>query len=892
MNIAQIQNNIDAILKSFDKVNFIYDFLLAYGTPKNTITLLKKGKRNLSNRDDQILLKKKIFFQQINNQDLHNIIDNLSKDQTTYRYEPRFIIVTDYKEILAIDTKTKETLDSSIQELNKNFVFFLPLAGMEKTKIKNENPADVNAAERMAKIYDEILKDNEFNTREDLHGLNLFLSRILFCFFAEDTGIYPKDIFTNAISSYTQRDGSDLDIFFDNLFAILNKKERVEKNIFAYLNNFPYVNGGLFLVKHSSLKFSAKSRKMLIESGQLDWSEINPDIFGSMIQAVVHPDQRGGMGMHYTSVPNIMKVIEPLFLNDLKKEFYKHKNDIKKLQKLLIRLSKIHFFDPACGSGNFLIISYKEIRKLEIDIFKRLQEISSQQSLPFSWISLSQFYGIELDDFACEIATLSLWLAEHQMNLLFKDTFGHCEPSLPLKSGGNIVHRNAIQLDWEAICPREELTEIYVFGNPPYLGSSMQDNIQKNDLKSVCVGFKNYKNLDYIACWFLKAAKYIAQKNNTSFAFVSTNSICQGEQVALLWPFIFKNNLEIYFAHRSFKWTNNAKSKAGVSVVIIGIRNISKKDKIIYSANTETKVSNINPYLAATKNIILPRRSKPISRIPPMVYGNKATENGYLLLSPSEKEKLLTENPEAKIFVKKLVGSNELINGVERYCLWIEDETLDDARKIPEIRNRLELVQSWRKKSLASCTVKYADFPNRFKQITYKKMNAIVVPRVSSERRIYIPFGFVDQDTVVIDSAQVIHTDEPFIFGIISSYMHIVWVKATSGCLESRIRYSSALSYNNFPIPELSKNQKEQITSNVFNILDEREKHPEKTLAELYDPKKMPLGLKEAHHNLDLVIDFLYKSKPFNNDEERLEFLFKLYEDMISYENEEGIIMV
>ncbi|HGK6726319.1 TPA: class I SAM-dependent DNA methyltransferase, partial [Legionella pneumophila] len=724
-----------------------------------------------------------------------------------------------------------------------------------------------------------------FKTDEDLHALNVYLSRLLFCFFAEDTGIFDQGIFTNSISSYTQLDGSDLNSFFGTLFEVLNIEVKERYNYPEYLNKFPYVNGGLFRKKHTNLKFSLKIRKMIIDSGTLDWSEINPDIFGSMIQAVVHPDQRGGLGMHYTSVPNIMKVIEPLFLNELREEFQINYNQSKNLEKLLVKLENICFFDPACGSGNFLIIAYKEIRKLEIEIIQRIKETCSQMSFYIeSRIFVSSFFGIELDDFACEIATLSLWLAEHQMNLLFKDTFGHCSPSLPLKAGGNIKHGNAIQLEWESVCPKDRMKKIYIFGNPPYLGSSMQNKVQKEELKSVCLGFKNYKNLDYIACWFIKATKYICHEDNALFAFVSTNSICQGEQVALLWPFIFKNNLEIFFAHHSFKWSNNAKGKAGVSVIIVGLRNINKKNKTLYTDNTAIKVNNINPYLTAGKNIVLPRRTKPISNIPAMVYGNKATENGYLLLSPDEKDKILAENHEANFFIKKLVGSNELINGIERYCLWIDDSSIDLANKTPEIRRRLELVRLWRLESLAPCTVKYANYPNRFKQITYKKMNAIVVPRVSSERRKYIPFGFVDQDTVVIDSAQVIHTNEPFVFGIISSIMHMVWVKATSGCLESRIRYSSALSYNNFPIPELSENQKETIASNVFNILDEREKHPEKTLAELYDPQKMPQGLKEAHRNLDLVVDLFYRSKPFVTDEERLEVLFGLYEDMISRE--------
>ncbi|MGE4312897.1 MAG: class I SAM-dependent DNA methyltransferase [Pseudobdellovibrionaceae bacterium] len=888
MNIGQIEENLQKLLQNFSEEEFIYDLLLAYGLPKNTITLLKKGNRNLSKKDGQIILKKKLFFQAIANNDLHSTIDTLRKTEETFRHDPRFIIVTDYKTILAIDTKTEDTLDISIKEITKHFDFFLPWAGREKTQSKTENPADVKAAEHMARLYDEILKDNLFKQPEDLHSLNVFLSRLLFCFFAEDTDIFNKGLFTGSIASHTQDDGSDLDTYLNRLFEILNTEHRTNEP--EYLTAFQYVNGGLFGHKYSAPKFSRKSRKTLLDCGSLDWSAINPDIFGSMIQAVVHPDQRGGMGMHYTSVPNIMKVIEPLFLNELKEEFEKYHDNKGKLEQLLARLERIRVFDPACGSGNFLIIAYKELRKLEIEIFQRINELSSTPQLPLSRIKLSQFYGIELDDFAHEVAILSLWLAEHQMNVKFKEIFGKTIPSLPLKEGGNITRGNAARLSWEEVCPKAEDTEIYILGNPPYLGSSLQDKGQKEDMAIVFDGIHGYKNLDYIACWFFKGANYITGCN-AQFAFVSTNSICQGEQVALIWPHIFSAHLEIGFAHTGFKWTNNAKLNAGVTCVIIGIRNPSKKDKKLFSNDTVVSAENINPYLSPGNNLIIEKRSKPISKIPPMAYGSKAVDGGNLILSTEEKDSLLAIYPEACQFIKKFTGSNEFINGLDRWCLWITDASAVEALKIPDIKQRIDAVKKMRLESDKAATQESAEHPHAFGEIRYKAANSIIIPSVTSERRKYLPIGFLDADTVVSNSAHLVLNAEAHVFGLIVSNMHMVWVRATAGQLETRIRYSSAICYNNFPIPDLTNKQKENITQHVYNVLDEREAHSEKTIAELYDPDKMPTGLREAHHNLDIAVERCYRSRPFTSDDERLEYLFRLYQAMLSGENPQGELL-
>jgi len=882
MKIAQIESNLQNLIKSYTDKTFVYDLLLAYGIPKSTITRLKKGLSNLSKAEGELLLKKKLFFKEVESSLLHSTIDDLTKEKETLKHNPRFVVVTDYEALLAVDTKTNDTLDIAIKDLPKHYDFFLPWAGMEKAQIVDENPADVKAAEKMAKLHDEIVKENETKTEEEVHALNVFLTRLLFCYFAEDSNIFKENQFTNAIEQNTQADGSDLHIYIERLFDVLNTEKR-ESSLPEYLKAFPYVNGGLFKEKYAIPKFSAKSRRIMIEVGSLDWSAINPDIFGSMIQAVITPEHRGGLGMHYTSVPNIVKVIEPLFLDDLYEAFDKAKASKKKLQELIDRIANLKIFDPACGSGNFLIIAYKELRRLEMKILSAIDDLSSQRSFAFSEIKLTQFYGIELDDFAHEVAILSLWLAEHQMNLEFYKAFGRTSPALPLKGGGNIVHGNATRIDWKSVCPKEDGDEIYILGNPPYLGARLQNKEQKEDMKIVFDGIKGYNNLDYISCWFYKGANYI--KNiNAKCAFVTTNSINQGEQVNLLWSNIFDKGIEIDFAYKSFKWQNNAKSNAKVIVSIIGLRNKSGNEKYLYQSNIKQSVKNINAYLVNSDDIFIKKSSKPISKLSKMSFGSMPNDGGNLLLSSLEKNKIVNKYPNSAKLFKKLVGSQEFIRGEEKYCLWITDDLLDLANSIPDIKEKIEKCKLHREDSNREATKKLAQFPHKFGEVRFKDSDSIIVPATSSERRKYIPIGFLTNETIISNSANAIYDAMPWIFGVVSSNMHMVWMKTVAGRLKTDYRYSSALVYNTFPFPNITKKQKEEITELVFNILDEREYHSEKTLAELYDPDKMPQGLKEAHHQLDLAIERCYRKKPFKNDEERLEYLFKLYEEMIKAE--------
>ena len=883
INTENLEKDIRAIAERKDQDSFIFDLLLAYGLPKASIARLKDGNRDQSKSENAILWKKKLYFVSEMQADLHATIDSAMKEPSVVKNQPRFIIATDFKTILSIDTRTNDSLDIPLKDLAKHYDFFLPWAGLEKSKIHGDNPADIKAAEKMGRLYDLILEDNPTENDEQKHALNVFLSRLLFCFFAEDTKIFDRGLFTNTLASQTSEDGSDLQSFLKRLFKVLNTETR--NNIPRFLEEFPYVNGGLFAQEHPIPKFSAKSRKIIIECGSLNWGAINPDIFGSMIQAVVHTSQRGTLGMHYTSVANIMKVIRPLFLDDLYLEFENAGESTKKLEILLERIYNIKIFDPACGSGNFLIISYKELCKLEIEILKKLSK--GRRSLRLSEnIRLSQFYGIEIDDFAHETAKLSLWLAEHQMNLAFEEVFTSVRATLPLQEGGNIVKGNATQLEWNTICPKDDNCEIYLVGNPPYVGSKNQTDTHKLEMKSVLKGIIETNSLDYIACWFIKAAYYVDEK--CSFSFVSTNSLFQGTQVPLLWPKVLSQELEIFFCHKDFLWTNNAKNKAGVTCSIVGVRRISSKDKYIYCGVSKRKVSNISPYLTEGRTVFVFNRNEPISKLPRIQIGNEPYDGGNLIFEDDEKIKFSNLYPEAKKYFKKLIGSSELINGRYRWCLWIENQDLKNALSIPGVKEIVDKVYISRKNggmNARSCI----DRSHQFRWVNRAKEIQIVLPVVSSERRHYIPTAFVDKETIVTNLAQVIYDPKPFVFAVINSRIHMVWVRTLAGRLKTDYRYSAGICYNTFPFPDISDSQKEMLEKCVFRVLEEREKHSEKTLADLYDPDKMPQGLLAAHSQMDLSIEQCYRKQPFTSDEERLEYLFRMYEEMIATEKKEMV---
>jgi len=897
MNIVQIEEVVKTLVTKtesgdLNQSEFIYELLLAYGHRKQSVTRLRTGERNLA-RDEAntVFWKRHLYFKVETSAELHGVIDAMRKEARTARHKIRFVIATDFKLLLAIDTKTGDTLDIEFKDLAKKFDFFLPWAGMEKAVYQGENPADVKAAEKLAKLFDEIKADNfnatTVNDPAKLHELNVFLSRLLFCFFAEDTKIFADNQFSDAIASHTSDDGSDLADYLKRLFTVLNQAESERPGLPDYLSSFPYVNGGLFKDDIQIPAFSRKSRKILVECGaELDWSDINPDIFGSMFQAVVHTEQRSNMGQHYTSVPNIMKVIEPLFLNDLYEELDKHQDNQKKLLELQQRIGRIKIFDPACGSGNFLIIAYKELRKLEVEILKRLQELefekSGQMFKPFSVIQLSQFYGIEIDDFAHEVAILSLWLTEHQMNVAFKDEFGETLPLLPLKNGGHIIHGNSLRINWERVLKSDENNEVFIIGNPPYLGSHVQTDEQKADLKALD---STLGRIDFISGWFYKAGRLIQTNENCSCSFVSTNSIAQGEQVSILWSLLYSFGLAIKFAHQSFKWTNNAKSNASVIVVIIGLEHRRKKSrKFIFNENMTKEVMSITPYLTEGKEKYISKLTNPIANIPNLTRGSEAVDDGIYLFSKEEKNALISLEPRAVNFFKRTTGSFEFLNGKEQWCLWFDQENLNNLMTVPEFRKRIEAVRAFRLSSKKKATKDKAETPHLYTSIRHVNSPSILVPRVSSENRDYVPFGFLNKDYIVKDSAYAIYDATPEIFSLISSRMHMVWLKTFAGRLKSDMRYSSNLVYNTFPFPILTQAQRELLIASALDILNVRETFPDKTLSQLYSASDMPEALRDAHQRNDELVESIYRKKPFESDEERLEYLFNLYEKMIEEE--------
>lgn len=882
MNSKEIQHIVQNLIDNFSKDEFVFDLLVAYGISKTSVTRLKKGDYNLSKVDGEILYKKKIFFKVEATDKLLSSIDSISKDERILKHQPRFAILTDYKQIVAKDLLKGKNLDVKLKELPNYFDFFLPLAGSEVYNASNDNEADRNASYKMASLYDLLIEENPniYNSKESIHHLNIFLSRLLFCFFAEDTEIFEQNsIFTNTLAQHTEENGSDTHTFLNDLFDRLNKKDSELVEVPDFLAKFPYVNGGLFGQKINSPRFNFKARKFLIELGELQWRDINPDIFGSMIQAVVDKDYRSDLGMHYTSVENILKLIKPLFLDELY-EAFENANSINQLQKLINRISKIKFFDPACGSGNFLIITYKEIRLLEIKILQKITDLEATPTFKWTSINLSQFYGIEIDDFAHEMAILSLWLAEHQMNRVFEAMlfdYGKSKPILPLKEAGQITQGNATRVDWNNACPITKDDEVYVIGNPPYYGSRKQNQEQKDDLKLVFG--KDYKSLDYVTAWFYKGANYIKEKN-AKCAFVSTNSICQGLLVTLLWDRILRFKIEIDFAYPSFKWTNNAKGNAGVTVIIVGLRNISSDNKYLFQDSIKRQAKNINPYLLDASNTVITSKTTSISRLPKINHGNMPADGGKLLFDTKEKETFINKEPQSEKWFKKLISAREHLNGRDRWCLWLEDISNEELNNLPRVKDIVGEVEVIR---LNSSRPHLAETSHLFAQITQpKNKDLIIIPRVSSENRDYLPIDLLDGSLYKItDSFFMVATNQPYIFGIVSSRMHMVWIRNVGGKMKTDIQYSKTLCYNTFPFPEISNKQKENLNQYVFDILDERAKHPSKTMAQLYNPTTMPKGLLQAHQALDTAIEQCYRLQPFKNDTERLEYLFKQYEEML-----------
>jgi type II restriction/modification system DNA methylase subunit YeeA len=911
LDIVSIEDKTKELLEDLDESGFFYDFLGLYDFPKATLTRLRKNNGNE--------VKNKALFEVIGQgQSVVAKVAEMEKALSSKKSKPRILIATDFEELAAKDIQTADTLNISLKDLPAYVDFFLPWNGVEKVDYAKENPADIKAAARFTRLYDELRQINQFSdqTTEEKE-FNLFLIRLLFLLFAEDTEIMPKGIFTNAIKTRSAEDGSDLDNLINKIFASLDVANRSSQE--KWLQEFPYVNGKLFTKAHTALVFDRKTRKLIIEAGELlNWNEINPDILGAMIQTVASKEQRSVSGMHYTSVENIMKVIKPLFLDDLTASYQNlvdkiNENEdkditdktrrenrntfIHELESLLDRISNIKFLDPACGSGNFLIITYKEIRRLEVKILKSLRELRQDGTIDFfetSKISLNQFYGIELDDFAHEVARLSLWIAEYQMNLEAENEINLKSAFLPLRDAGNITQGNALRLDWNEILPHQSEDEIYLIGNPPYIGSKLQNKEQKEDLKGAIGEPFKYKLMDYIAGWFFKGVDFI-NSASSKLAFVTTNSIFQGEQVSYIWKELL-TKATIDFAYTSFKWGNSAANNAGVTVAIVGLANEdnSKSDKYIFDENlARLTVNNINAYLASGENIIVEKKRQPLNGLPKMVFGNMPRDGGHLIIDTLEEKRSLCANyPELQNYIRTYIGSEEFINGKSRYVFWLDKTDYCAVEHLPEIKKRVEAVKVMRLASKKADTQRAAEYPyafverNRYDE-AYAAFKAsgedeflqILVPGTSSENRDYVPMGFVGEDTIISNSAYVIYNAPIWLLGLLESRIHMVWLRAVGGRLETRYRYSAGLVYNTFPVPELSTRRKNMIEEQVFQILDLREELGG-TLAELYHKDTMPESLREAHKKLDEIVERAYKDTPFNSDEERLSHLLKRYKEM------------
>lgn len=921
---SEVQKNITEIAnRSSYSRDVLFELMAAYGRSATSITKLRNGALNVAvEKDTEVLQRGVVYFKETPpGTALKAIAEGLRSSPLTTRFNPRYIIVSDYEQLVAIDTKKSyATLDVKVADIDRHVDFFYGWTGNELQDEKTEAVVDRRAADKMKELYYELQTINKQDTDVESgtfrHNLNVFFSRLLFCFFAEDTRVFSKSessILTNSIKDYTLSDGSDLDEFLGTLFRALDCKDKATFS--SPFSKFPYVNGSLFdSSKHVIFipKFNAQARKLILDCGRMNWAEINPDIFGSMFQSIVAEDHRGTHQMHYTSVPNILKIIEPLFLDAIREEFDNNYDNPAKLKKLLARISNIKIFDPACGSGNFLIIAYKELRRIEHAILELLLADKIEVRVSTN-IKLDNFYGIEIDDFAHELAILSLYLAKHQMNIEFEKQFGKVISLIPLKDKANIRLGNAARLDWEAVCPNkpvrvsdtyeqekliaddfkqgelidrdsigQQWEEIFLISNPPYQGARLQNDSQKSDVAYVFEGFENCNNLDYVAPWYKLGVDFI-RGTKAKLAYVSTNSICQGEQVALLWPYIFEQGLEIGFAHTSFKWSNAARNNAGVFCIVVGLRNKSKEPKYLFSSGIRNKASSINAYLSDAENVFVAKRSIPLSKLPTATFGSSAIDGGHLILTEEERKDIIATDKRADELIKKLIGAEEYINGQDRYVLWINDDQSSLIEEMPLIQSRVERVRQHRLDSKRLVTQKLADTPYRFGEIRYKPTRAIIIPNVTSERREYIPIGYLDKNTIITNGT-AIYDAELHYFALLTSAMHMAWVHAIAGRLKSDYRYSASLVYNTFPVPPVTEKDKENLAGKARRVLFARENHTEKTLAEIYDPDKMPEDLRNAHVELDIAVDRLYRQKPYTNNEERLADLFALYKMMIESE--------
>ena len=913
MNAVEIEAALsDLALEPFDATEFPFQFLAAFGNKDTALKRLRTGNNNASDLPNGVLLRNNIHLATCEKGQVGETLQALRLSPATPKAKAKFILATDGETLEAEELITGETVTCDYTDFPNHFGLFLPLAGISTIKEIKDNPIDVRATGRLNKLYVELLRENpDWAKAERRADMNHFMARLIFCFFAEDTGIFSRtSLFSQTIEQMSERDGSNTHEVLEAVFRAMNIKaddrDTVQPRLPNWAGVFPYVNGGLFSGSTEVPRFTRIARTYLTHASNLNWKEINPDIFGSMIQAVADDEERGALGMHYTSVPNILKVLNPLFLNELRAQLETCGDNKAKLLNLRKRMARIRVFDPACGSGNFLVIAYKQMREIEAEINCRRNEEHLRSEIP-----LTNFRGIELRDFPAEIARLALIIAEFQCDVLYRGQQDALAEFLPLDAENWIVSGNALRLDWLSICPptgtgvrvvsddlfntpldqkeidfENEGGETYICGNPPYQGVKYQSPEQKSDLESVFSAYaKNWKSLDYVAGWFMKAARY-GMAANCDVAFVATNSICQGQQVAVLWEAIYATGFRIHFAHSSFKWTNLASHNAGVTVVIVGISARQKRVKRLYSSGdgqeTITRdVSHINAYLGSGADVFVQKRNIPLGELPEMEYGSMPNDGGNLLLTPDQLRSLNLSAEQRSRFVRPLCGADELISGNMRFCLWIEDQLLQQAESIPEVSRRIEATRKVRLQSARPATVKLATTPHRFGEVrSLGKHHTIVVPITFSEGREYLTAHIVPSGTIVSVTAFALHDTPLWNLAVLSSRIFLSWVATIGGKLETRYRFTNTVVWNTFPIPVLTEQNKADLTASAQAILLAREAHFPATIADLYDPETMPDNLRQAHERNDEVLERIYIGRRFKNDTERLEKLFELYTKM------------
>lgn len=903
MNAVEIEQAItDLAEQPFEPSEFPYAFLEAFG---NKVTTIKRLRAGASNKSDLggVLQTNNIHILACETGQVTQMLAALKASPATVKAKAKFILATDGKYFEAEDINSGQTVACAFENFPDHFGFFLPLAGITTVRQISENAFDIRATSRLNRLYVELLKDNpEWGTAARRHDMNKFMARLIFCFFAEDTDIFiGKGTFTDTISQMSERDASNTHDVIATLFRAMNtpRNERAVAGIPRWAIDFPYVNGALFSGSDEVPRFSRIARSYLLHVGNLDWTRINPDIFGSMIQAISEDEERGELGMHYTSVPNILKVLNPLFLYDLRTKLEEAGDNPRALLNLRKRIARIRVFDPACGSGNFLVIAYKEMREIEAEINRRRGEPDGRSEIP-----ITNFRGIELRDFPAEIARLALVIAEYQCDVLYRGLKLALAEFLPLRNDNWITCGNALRIDWLSVCPAtgtgvklqaEDLSETpidqaeidfeneggetYICGNPPYVGRRNQTAQQKEEIKFVLgKKVKSSASLDYVFCWIEKAADYVLQ-TRCNFAFVTTNSVSQGTQIPIYWPHLFSKGLQINFAHRSFRWSNNASDNAGVTCVILGIGH-PQLPKVIFDDLQRYEVAHINAYLTSSDVQVVETRSTPISPLARMNYGNLPGDGNFLTLSMLDRDRLLQENPKFERIILPLYGAKEFIRGLQRYCLWIDEDDLEFASQSEFVRRRLDGVRRIREESCDSSYNALVDRPHQFRDRNLATRLTILAPTVSSEVREYLPVAVLPGRTGTTNQAYALYDAPLWNMAILASRLHLAWIATVCGKLETRYRYSNTLGWNTFPLPILTEKNKADLTRCAEEILLVREHHFPATIADLYDPANMPADLRAAHDRNDEVLERIYIGRRFKNDTERLDKLFDLYTKM------------